>query len=109
MGLRRLALRRCEGFLHPCQGLSNLMPAWRFPRPPYATSLLVQRLDSLSQVTKHIFQMLNANAIKLIVQSHDLDLGLQVHLIVQAGGQSVASRLTILRHQDYRRLKRCDH
>ena len=46
-----------------------------------------------------------AQFVELLVQRHDFDLGLEVHLIVVAGIDAVALGLAVLRHHDDRRLK----
>src|SRR5271166_5335853 len=43
------------------------------------------------------------------MQLDDLDLGLQVNLVIRAGGKTVARRLAVLGHQDDRRLQRGQH
>src|SRR5438132_14095681 len=43
------------------------------------------------------------------MQLDDLDLGLQINLVIQAGGKTIARRLAVLGHQDDRRLQRGQH
>jgi len=58
---------------------------------------------------QQLIEVLAEDPFQLLMQLDDLDLGLQIDLIIQAGGQTVARRLTVLGHQDDRSLQRGQH
>ncbi len=68
-----------------------------------------RRLNGDPQVLELFLETLEANSIELVVQGHDLEFRLQVDLVVQSRGQPVPGGLTVLGHQDDRRLERGDH
>src|SRR6185295_19902532 len=50
-----------------------------------------------------------AQAVELLVELHDLQLGLEVHLVVQLAADAVFRVRPVLAHHDHGRLQRGDH
>ena len=74
-----------------------------------------QRLDpaqlrrEFCHVVAHADDLAVPQLVELLVQGHDLDLGLEVDLVVMRGVESVALALPVLRHHDDRRLQGGNH
>src|SRR5437016_7474718 len=72
-------------------------------------SELGQQLELLTLRPQQLGEVIGEDPVQLLMQLDDLDLGLQVDLVIQAGGKTVARRLAVLGHQDDRRLQRGQH
>src|SRR3984893_15994017 len=70
---------------------------------------LGQQLELLPLRPQQLIEVLAEDPVELLMQLDDLDLGLQVDLVIQASGQTIARRLAVLGHQDDRRLQRGQH
>jgi hypothetical protein len=70
---------------------------------------LGQQLELLTVRPQQLAEVIGEDPVQLLIQLDDLDLGLQVDLVIQAGGKTVARRLAVLGHQDDRRLQRGQH
>src|ERR1700730_7023523 len=72
-------------------------------------SELGQQLELLPLRPQQLLEVLAEDPVQLLMQLDDLDLGLQIDLIIQAGGQTVPRRLAVLGHQDDRSLQGRQH
>jgi hypothetical protein len=70
---------------------------------------LGQQLELLPLCPQQLVEVLGEDSVQLLMELDDLDLCLQVDLVIQAGGQTIARRLAVLGHQDDRRLQSGQH
>jgi hypothetical protein len=63
-------------------------------------SELGQQPELLPLCPQQLVEVFAEDPVQLLMQFDDLDLGLQIDLIIQAGGQTVGRRLAVLGHQD---------
>ena len=57
---------------------------------------LGQQLELLPLGPQQLVEVLAEDPVQLLMQLDDLDLGLQIDLVIQAGGKTVARRLAVL-------------
>ena len=60
--------------------------------------LLGQQLELLPLRPQQLLEVLAEDPVQLLVQLDDLDLGLQIDLIIQAGSKTITRRLPVLGH-----------
>src|SRR5438132_4590772 len=93
------------------RGRASIVIIWSFPR--YCALLFAGASWVSSKLLplrpQQLLEVLAEDPVQLLMQLDDLDLGLQIDLIIQAGGQTVARRLAVLGHQDDRSLQRGQH
>ncbi len=65
---------------------------------------IIQILNPCGLIAEYLFEFFYPNAIKFVVQGHDLHLRLEVDFVIEARGHPITSRLAVLRHQDHWRL-----
>ena len=68
-----------------------------------------QALDLVLLPQNQVAQILFAQPINLIMQRHDLDLGLEVDLVVMRGDLAILGSLPVLAHHDHGRLNGGEH
>src|ERR1700730_17561653 len=102
---------RSRAFSAP-RGRASIVMDFGFPRYCallFAGASWVSSWSCSRCVLNRLLEVLAEDPVQLLMQLDDLDLGLQIDLIIQAGGQTVARRLAVLGHQDDRSLQRGQH